>query len=178
MSAVPDRIRYALEVLDPGPADRLLEIGCGPGVAAGLVCERLSSGHLLAIDRSPVAVRRTTGRNAAHVAAGRLAVRMSSLADLDVPTGSLDAAFAVDVNLFWTGDPAAELTVLRRALRGKGAVHLCYRAAGPTSADRVTAAVAAALGAHGFVAVETAVTSTGVSVSARRPRGSDEPAQP
>ncbi len=38
--AVPDRVRWAVEVLDPGPAETILEIGCGPvwpppGAAAG-----------------------------------------------------------------------------------------------------------------------------------------------
>jgi trans-aconitate methyltransferase len=39
------------------PGERLLEIGCGSGVAAALVCARLDDGRLLAIDRSPVQLR-------------------------------------------------------------------------------------------------------------------------
>lgn len=64
---VPARVRFAVALLDPGPADRVLEIGCGPGVAAAQVSDRSTGGRLLAIDRSEVAVRRTTLRCAEHV---------------------------------------------------------------------------------------------------------------
>ena len=71
---VPDRVRWAVDRLDPAPDARLLEIGCGSGAAAELLCRRLTTGRLLAVDRSPVAVRRTAERNAEHVRAGRLEI--------------------------------------------------------------------------------------------------------
>jgi trans-aconitate methyltransferase len=47
-----------VELLNPGPDDQLLEIGCGPGVAVGLLCERLVGGRIVAIDRSAAAISR------------------------------------------------------------------------------------------------------------------------
>ena len=158
-----------MEVLDPGPAEAVLEIGCGPGVAAALVCERLGTGQLLALDRSPVAVARTAARNAAHVAAGRLEVRQGELAALTAPMRSLDSAFALNVNLFWVHDPGAELAVLRRALRPGGVLRVLYGVAGPTGTERVTAAAAAALGAHGFTEVAVIEDPCGLGVSGRVP---------
>lgn len=49
-----------------------------------------------------------------------LDVRQTTLADLDAGPGTVDLAFAVDVNVFWTADPRAWLAVLRRVPAGTG----------------------------------------------------------
>jgi hypothetical protein len=40
---IPERIRWGIGTLAVEAGDRLLEIGGGPGVAASLVCERLTA---------------------------------------------------------------------------------------------------------------------------------------
>jgi SAM-dependent methyltransferase len=165
---VPARVRWALAVLDPAPGDRILEIGCGPGVAAALVCERLTTGWMLALDRSAVATRRTAQRCAAHVATGRLEVRTGGLEALDVPDGAFDAAFCVDVNLFWTRSPAPELALLRAALRPGGALHVCYGDA-PGGPDKASGLVSEALRAAGLADVTVRRGAGGLAISARRP---------
>ncbi|WP_448627185.1 class I SAM-dependent methyltransferase [Geodermatophilus sp. URMC 64] len=165
--AVPPRIAWAMELLDPRPDDVVLEVGCGPGVAAVLVCARLTTGRLVAVDRSAVAVERTTRRNAGAVADGRLTVLRAELAELDLPAGSVDAAVTVNVNLFWTADPARELAVLRDVLRPGGRLLVLYDR-GPAGADRRIGAVAEALRAHGFADVEVVRAAAGAGVRAVR----------
>ena len=138
-STVPDRVAWAVDQLDLDPGARVLEIGGGPGAAAELVCRRLARGFLLGIDRSAVAVERAAKRNQAHVDAGRLELRRCSLAELDVPDGSFDVAFSINVNLFWTGSARSELDLLHRALRTGGRLHVMY---GPAPGDPTEALVA------------------------------------
>ncbi|ANY06471.1 class I SAM-dependent methyltransferase [Pseudonocardia sp. HH130630-07] len=160
---VPARVRFAAGLVVTSPADRVLEVGCGPGAAAELICPRLRTGSLLAVDRSAVAVRRTTERNAGHVRAGVLRVRRSALADLVLPGGSLDVAFTVNVNLFWTGDPGPELAVLRAALAPGGVLHVLYEGPPP-------AAVTAGLQRHGWTVAPVSGTG-GAGVTARPDAG-------
>ena len=164
--AVPDRVRYAIDLLAPKPAERVMEVGCGPGVAVAELCARVTSGSVVAVDRSATAIARTAERNSAAMTAGKLATRCVELAALDLPAGSVDAVLAVDVNLFWTRDPAAELTVLREVLAPDGRLVIGYGADGPQDPARVTGAVEAALQAAGFQDVERRQAPLGFAVLA------------
>ena len=91
---IPPRIKWAVDLMDPQPSDSVLEIGCGAGAAAELICERLETGKLFAIDRSESGVDRTKRRCAKYVEAGRLTVRQIDLATLRVPVKRrTDAAY-------------------------------------------------------------------------------------
>lgn len=161
--SVPERIRWVVDHLAVRPDDHVLEIGCGPGVALSLVCDRLDGGHATAIDRSPTAVRRTRDRNAAHVAAGRATIEEVALAD--VPPGRFDVVFAVNVNVFWVQPTGPEVARLGELLRPGGVAHLCYEAPAAARADQVATTVTTALGAQGFApAVTTGATPAMVCV--------------
>jgi ubiquinone/menaquinone biosynthesis C-methylase UbiE len=95
-----DRLRSVVELLDIRPDDRVLEIGCGHGVAASLVCERLAGGHLTAIDRSPKMIEAALRRNAAYVEAGKAEFLVADVEDLDLGDRRFDKIFAVRIGLF------------------------------------------------------------------------------
>jgi trans-aconitate methyltransferase len=165
--SVPSRITWALSVVAPAPDDHVVELGCGPGVAASLVCERLTTGHLVAVDRSATAIARTTARNAAHVEAGRLTVVQSEVDTLTLPPASATKVFSVNVNLFWTRVPTRELALLREILEPGGTLFVLY-GNGPTSEDRVTPIVSNALRTAGFGGVEVLSSPDGTGVRANR----------
>jgi SAM-dependent methyltransferase len=123
----PERLVRAVDGLGLEPHDRVLEIGCGRGVAADLICRRLTGGRLLALDRSSSAIAAAAARNAEHVAAGTADFRIVELGAVD-PTelGTFDKILGVGVNLFWVGPARHELDVVARLLGPSGLVHLVY----------------------------------------------------
>ena len=123
VQTIPARIRWAVDLMDVQPGDHVLEIGCGPGAGAELICERLETGKLFAIDRSESGVDRTKRRCERYVDAGRLTVRQIDLATLRVPVKRLHKVFAFNVNLFWVRECADEVALLHeRVLPGRRGV--------------------------------------------------------
>ena len=95
------RLERLVERLALRPGDRVLEIGCGHGVAAGLVCDRLgTAGAYTAVDRSPKMIAAAKRRNAPHVAAGRAEFLVMALEALDLGERRFDVIFAARVGLF------------------------------------------------------------------------------
>lgn len=128
LQTIPPRIRWAVDVMDVQPSDHVLEIGCGPGAAAELICQKLETGKLFAIDRSESGVDRTKRRCAQYVESGRLTVRQIDLATLRVPVKRLNKVFAFNVNLFWVRECAEEIALLHERVVPGGAVYLFYEA--------------------------------------------------
>ena len=128
MQQIPARIRWAVDLMDVQPDDNILEIGCGPGAGAELICQRLRTGRRFAIDRSESGVDRTRRRCAKFVEAGRLTVRQIDLATLRVPVKRLTKVFAFNVNLFWVRDCADEVALLHERVLPGGAVYLFFDA--------------------------------------------------
>src|ERR687886_2068652 len=71
-----ERFVWAVDTLEVRPTDRLLEVGCGHGVAVSVVCERLTTGTISAIDRSPKMIEMAARRNREHVEAGRAVLEL------------------------------------------------------------------------------------------------------
>ena len=147
---IPARIRWAVDFMDPQPSDHVLEIGCGPGAAAELICGRLETGKLFAIDRSESGVDRTKRRNADAIKAGRLTVRQIDLATLRVPVKRLHKVFAFNVNLFWVRDCADEIALLHERVVPGGAVHLFYEVARADQVPTIVKGASNALSQGGF----------------------------
>lgn len=121
----PERYRWAADLLDVQPDDRVLEIGCGLGHMADLVCERLTSGRVIAIDRSAKMVDAARERNAGYIAAGKAQIFHQDLIDSQLDRASFDKIFLFNINAFWM-DPVAELREVKRLLKPKGLFHIFH----------------------------------------------------
>ena len=77
------RLSWTVDQLDVRPAQHVLEIGCGHGIAAALVLDRLTSGHYVGLDRSASMVAASERRNQAAVGSGRARFVCSAFADAD-----------------------------------------------------------------------------------------------
>ena len=132
-----ERLRSVVEQLDIRPDDRVLEIGCGHGVAATLVCERLEAGHLTAVDRSAKMIRAATRRNAAYKEAGKAEFLVATLEDLDLGERRFDKIFAVRVGLFHR-DPERARSIIERWLAPGGELFVFFDPPSAPGAPRGT----------------------------------------
>lgn len=173
-----ERHEYAAALVTAGRPGVVLELGCGPGALLELLADRLPEARLVGVDRSATALERAGRRLTGLAAAGRVTLLRSTVAALELPARSVDAAVAVDVNLFWTGAATAELAVLGRVLRPGGVLYLVV--APPAPNPRVRAGTEDALARAGWTT--TAVIEAGglvtvsagigaASTRARAPRG-------
>jgi SAM-dependent methyltransferase len=131
-TAASARLRWAVDTVDPRPEDRVLEVGCGHGVAAALVCERLDGGTITAIDRSQkmidVARKRTAG------CAQKVRLVCATIEEADLGDEAYEKAFAVHVAALHGPGPA--LDAVRDRLAPDGRLYLFSQAPGwKTAAD-------------------------------------------
>jgi len=174
-SATPQRVTWAIEQLDLGPSDDVLEVGCGGGHAVTLLCERLRRGRVTAIDRSAQQVARARERNAAWIAAGRARIECLTLvaAPAALGSGRFDRVLAINVNAFWT-EPAASVAALRELLAPTGRVYLIYEPPSPAKLRETRQVVPERLADAGLsvedVRTATFRRGTGLCVIGSRPR--------
>jgi SAM-dependent methyltransferase len=151
------RSRWAVGLLDVRPTERVVEFGCGPGVAIAALAAR---GTVVGIDHSAVMISQARRRNRAAVRAGRVRLVQASVADLPDLGEPFDAALAVNTLGMWP-EPVDRLREIKGLLRPGGRIALVSqpRCAGATAAHSAAAAeeLAGQLAAAGFEHLRTEV---------------------
>nr|MBA2240513.1 methyltransferase domain-containing protein [Solirubrobacterales bacterium] len=123
MAKSSERLRWAAETLGVEPADRLLEVGCGHGVAISLICERLGeAGRITGIDRSQKMIDAARNCNRRCVESGKAVIQTVAFEDAELTGPRFDKIFAFHVALFWRS-PALALAKARDQLAGRGALY-------------------------------------------------------
>ena len=122
---ISNRIAAYVAALPLRPDMRILEVGCGPGVAARDISRGLTSGKILAIDRSAKAIDMAQAGSPAEIETGRLEFRQSAIEDfvLHPDEPRFDLAFAMRVGALDGRHPelaARAMTRIKAALTPEG----------------------------------------------------------
>ena len=120
-------VQRTINVLNPQPAEAVLELGFGSGFGLALLGKR--AGMICGVDRSGEMVAQATRRNRAAVAAGRMHVTQGSFGHLEWPDESFDAILAANV-IYFFDEAGADMREVHRVLRpgGRLAVYATDRA--------------------------------------------------
>ncbi len=110
---------WTVNLLDAQPADHILEIGFGPGIAIEAVAQRTNGGLVAGVDFSPTMVAAARQRNAAAIRAGRVDLRKGDAAHLPFADAAFDQAYSIHSIYFWP-QPSAALKEIRRVLKRGG----------------------------------------------------------
>jgi SAM-dependent methyltransferase len=118
-----ERNDWVLSLLEITPADRILEIGFGPGIAAGKAAAQAA--EVVGIDRSELMVQQAARRNKELLERGKLRLLLDSVDTLGPDLGSFDKIYSVNVVQFWK-EPVLVFKKLRSLLKPGGVVVTAY----------------------------------------------------
>ncbi len=136
-----ERNLRTLALLEIRPADHVLEVGFGPGLAVQRAAELASRGKVVGVDHSELMLRQARSRNAKAIEAGRVELLLGSAERLPELRTRFDKVFAINVVLFWD-DPVAVVRGLREVMKPGGTIALTLqpRRPGATGDDARAAA--------------------------------------
>jgi len=136
------RSLWTVGLLDLEPADNVLEIGYGPGVALGAVAQKVTRGAIVGVDHSGTMMKTAGRRNQSSIRSERMKLHIGSAEALSTVINPAEYRFnhifAVNVALFWS-DPEETVRLLKEYLASNGQIALTVqpRAKGATNQDTV-----------------------------------------
>ena len=139
-SFVPELGRDLVELLDPRPGERVLDLGCGDGTLTARLAERGCT--VIGVDRSAAFVAAARRRGLEVVAGDARRLHLTEL-----PAGEFDAVFSNAV-LHWIRQPVAVIRGVHRLLRRGGRYVAEFGGAG--NIETVRRALHRALRRHGI----------------------------
>jgi ubiquinone/menaquinone biosynthesis C-methylase UbiE len=152
-------------LLDVRPAERVLEVGFGPGVAIELLASAAPAGKIAGVDLSEQMVRQAAARNAATIKTGAVDLRQGTAESMPFEDGAFDTVLAINSMQVWRDAPAG-LREIRRVLTGGGRVALGFTPRSRQPKGGVTELLSAA----GFEAARLVDLGGGFCALARKPR--------
>ena len=95
-----DLAEWALSVIPKICPKKILDIGCGGGMAISLLAKKFNS-HMYGIDISDESVRMTSEYNTELIRTGTLSVSKDSVSEMPFENGSFDLVTAIETYFFW-----------------------------------------------------------------------------
>ncbi len=113
-----------IELLDPQPGQRVLDVATGTGIAAFMAAERVGmGGEIVATDISEKMVEQTEAY-AGERGIANMRFQRADAEELDFPEGSFDDAVCV-LGLMYPADPQRAIEEMYRVLRPGGRAAAC-----------------------------------------------------
>jgi ubiquinone/menaquinone biosynthesis C-methylase UbiE len=116
---------WIIDLLQVRPADKVLEVGFGPGVGIQLLTSSASAAYVAGVDPSKEMVSQATTRNKKAIENGRVDLRHASVASMPFADNSCDKALAINSMQVWP-DAIAGLREMRRVIKPGGEVALGF----------------------------------------------------
>lgn len=121
---ISKRLEEIVTALPLKEGQRILEIGCGTGVLAREIANRLSNVYLLGLDRSAKAIEQCISSSNAEISNGKLKFKKTTIEDFEFDGEKLfDFAFAIRVGALDGRHPEIErkaLSNIAKALKSNG----------------------------------------------------------
>jgi SAM-dependent methyltransferase len=155
------RQRWAVDRLDVQPRDRVLELGCGHGVAMTLICEQLRGGFVVGVDRSRKMIDVASKRNAAHIEAGRARFVTAEVHEADLGEESFDKVLAVRFPPLLRGRAGPTLDAIRDRMAEGAALYVVEHPPSRDAVQRVADAIALRLRENAFAVVDSVLEEQG-----------------
>ncbi|MDF2763087.1 MAG: rebM11 [Rhodospirillales bacterium] len=149
---------WTVQLLEIAPGDRVLDLGCGPGLALTAAAARATAGRVVGIDHSPVMIEQARARVRKLGLERQVELRLGGVEALATLPGPFDKILSVNVVQFVPDQPGL-LALFHRLLAPGGRLATTYmpRQRGATAADarQMGAELEKLMTAAGFTQVRT-----------------------
>ena len=132
---------WTVDLLQLKPDDRIIEIGCGPGLVLEACLAQAAAAEVVGLDHSRTMLDQARVRNAGASRDGRLQLRLESLDELPPGLGPFDKLYSANVVQFLP-DRAAAFRKIHALLKPNGIAATTYmpRSKNPSRAEALAMA--------------------------------------
>lgn len=116
--------RQSLATMEIQGSERVLELGCGGGELLGMIADMISTGKVVGVDWSPLAIRYCKHKLKRFITQGKLDLVCQDAVQIPLPVNSVDCIFTVNTVYFWD-QPEAVFAECARVLKRGGRIVLC-----------------------------------------------------